>query len=279
MGAPLFLILTLVAVTLLATPAAPYCNHSPRLRSRQPRGRLGRLATTTLLARKGKLGKALSGLDAPSSPSVPLRAKQKERDALRSKEKALVDSILALVSPTTNRDLPAITAKIGELRSLQVDSLRVLAGGKKSLDYGLVFAWDDDAVSYVGTGLHKVPLARLDYMFLTLGKARVLVREVIRIIGPFPNVLNTLSGEARVESSDVITFTIDSVVDGTGKELVGEEPRVVTPKVLYASEAAIIFDTADGKESAPKYLIFVREEDVEGLLYEKNLGEDRKNRV
>ena len=157
--------------------------------------------------------------------------------------------------------------------------MRVLSGGKKSLDYGLAFAWDDDAVSYVGTGLHKVPLARLDYMFLTLGQAKVLVREVIRIIGPFPNVLNTLMGDARVESSEEIVFTIDSVVDGTGKELVGEEPRVVKPKVLYASEAAMIFDTAEGAGEEPRYLIFVAEEDVDGLLYEKNLGEDRKNRV
>jgi hypothetical protein len=93
-----------------------------------------------------------------------------------------------------------IKSAVDELRMLNsAQSLRTIVGGQNLADYQLSFAWDDSAVSYVGTGLHKVPLARLDYFFLTLGKGRLLMREVIRIIGPFPTVLNTLMGKASME--------------------------------------------------------------------------------
>ena len=98
------------------------------------------------------------------------------------------------------RDLEMIKSAVDELRKLNsAQSLRSIVGSQNLAEYQLSFAWDDSAVSFVGTGLHKVPLARLDYFFMTLGKGRLLMREVIRIIGPFPTVLNTLVGKASVE--------------------------------------------------------------------------------
>ena len=59
----------------------------------------------------------------------------------------------------------------------------------------------DVAICHVGTGLHKVPLARLQEVFLScLGRNRLEVLEVIRILGPFPNVKNVLQGAAKVGS-------------------------------------------------------------------------------
>ena len=68
-----------------------------------------------------------------------------------------------------------------------------------SLDYTLAWVGSDDAICHVGTGLHKVPLARLQDIFLTVGNVGVTnnawrMMEVIRILGPFPNVRNTLLG-------------------------------------------------------------------------------------
>jgi hypothetical protein len=72
-------------------------------------------------------------------------------------------------------------------------------------------------------------------------------------------------------------FVIDSVVDGTGKELVGEEPRVVEIPVVYASDQVIVGEA--GKAGGGELLIFTREEDIESILYDKNVGDDRKNKI
>ena len=247
-------------------------------------------ASSSLFARKGKLGRALTDIEISSpslsskssEPTLPKKGKLKkaEQDAFLAQEKAYLDAILGLVEPAKGRDMAEIKAKIASLVALSGDSnLRVLAAGKTEHSYGLTFAWDDDAVTRIGTGLHKVPLARMDQMFMTLqSQGGLLLQEVIRIIGPFPNVLNTLSGMTKVVSGREMTFTIDSVIDGTGKELVGEEPRCVNLKVPYASERALIVDAAEEGED-PKYLIFMGEDDVDGKLYDANLGEDKKNKI
>ena len=103
------------------------------------------------------------------------------------------------------------------------------SSSSSSNDYTLAWVGSDDAICHVGTGLHKVPLARLQDLFMTLGggtdtntntnttpssnlkipqgllkgskknrnsgtATMITVMEVIRILGPFPNVRNTLQG-------------------------------------------------------------------------------------
>merc|ERR1712157_511157 len=78
----------------------------------------------------------------------------------------------------------------------------------------LLWVGSDDSICHVGTSLHNVPLARLQEIFLTLTNRNVELYEVIRILGPFPNVKNTLRGTV---SKSKITYT--SMIDGTGKEI------------------------------------------------------------
>jgi hypothetical protein len=101
-----------------------------------------------------------------------------------------------------------------------------------------------------------VPLARLQEVFLTLQpRNRIQLLEVIRILGPFPNVKNVLQGSHEstlintpVEALDLPwqhwEITWNSMIDGMGKEiLAGQSERVrkvslqvafCHPKVLVA---------------------------------------------
>jgi hypothetical protein len=74
----------------------------------------------------------------------------------------------------------------------------------------------EDAISHIGTGLHKVPLARLQEVFLSaLGtttskksnknnnnKNRIELSEVIRLLGPFPNVKRTLQLTIQIQKNN-----------------------------------------------------------------------------
>jgi hypothetical protein len=151
---------------------------------------------TRLGARKGRLSKELADIQASGSESQKTkrvaapsgssrREKSENRKSMSSAERkveaGLVEKIMGLVGEK-KRDLPSIQSAVDELRQLNsAQSLRTIVNGNTK-DYQLSFAWDDAAVSYVGTGLHKVPLARLDYFFLTLGKGSLLMREVRRAV-------------------------------------------------------------------------------------------------
>ncbi|GMH64736.1 hypothetical protein TrLO_g1039 [Triparma laevis f. longispina] len=255
---------------------------------------IARRPTTSLSARRGKLSKELQDITSSSSSSSKANSvtpsssstrreksaeRQRQSSEVFKKEKLIIAEILELVE-SPKRDLPSIFSSINSLKNLPSQSLRVITSSSTLKDYTVAFAQNDDAVSHIGTGLHKVPLARLDAMYLTLGKNLLTIREVIRIIGPFPNILNTISGKTST-TDDALKLTIESVIDGTGKELVGEEDRIVDLKVMYASEQIIVFDTGEekGGKEGQRVLIFVKEDDIDGQLYERNLGEDKKNKI
>ena len=108
----------------------------------------------------------------------------------------------------------------------------------------MVWAGSDDAICHLGTGLHNVPLARLEEIFLTLGKKRIEVKEVIRILGPFPNVRNTLKGDVSLpKSASKMSISYDSMIDGTGKQILAgseDNKKALDLDVLFADENAII---------------------------------------
>jgi hypothetical protein len=156
-------------------------------------------------------------------------------------------------------------------------------------NYNLAWVGSDDAICHLGTGLHKVPLARLQDIFMTLssnngsgdglnipsgllmgGKnlknsGMITVMEVIRILGPFPNVRNTLQGRISMsvvnnnnkafgsasvtsntstsDKGDRVTITYESMMDGLGKEIkAGNDNNVrnVDLNILFADENAIV---------------------------------------
>jgi hypothetical protein len=179
------------------------------------------------------------------------------------------------------------------LMQLPADNLRQLAVGSASRDYRLAWVGSDDAVTYLGTGLHKVPLARLQEVFLTMqGRGRVQVQEVIRILGPFPTVKNVLQGSCKVDklSDDASAWSLtwDSMVDGTGKELLAgkkENVRTVDLQVYYCDSSVLVAvvpppSSEDGgsavdartlrtdplEQDGAHIMVFVREEDLDGKL-------------
>lgn len=134
------------------------------------------------------------------------RSNRKERNAERRAEEYVraaavnnaIDDLDDILNPVDEEGKPKRKRKVeydmdvvlGNLKTL-IDNpnpnsgLRVLTAGQKLRNYRMAWAGSDEAVCHLGTGLHNVPLARLEEVFLTLGKNRIDVKEVIRILGPF----------------------------------------------------------------------------------------------
>jgi len=178
---------------------------------------------------------------------------------------------------------------------------------KQSRDYTLAWVGSDESICHVGTGLHKVPLARMQDVFLSVGgipqadttleavasaaagKAskkgggKWKLMEVIRILGPFPNVRNTLQGQiidVKQSSKSRIKIRYDSIIDGIGKELKSDgEERIIELTVLFVNEDAIICavpnsDTKNvlGNDGA-NVLVFLKENDLETKLKQMRVSE------
>lgn len=132
------------------------------------------------------------------------------------------------------RDLAAISAQVrglaAALSSAPAPSFARLQG-----DWKLAFVSSEQGFSLIGTGLHKVFGTRMEELFVTFSgrrKARLIeTTEVLRVIGPFPNVKNVLSGSiafgkeagggaaaiAAETGASLLTLTYGSMIDGTGK--------------------------------------------------------------
>ena len=149
-------------------------------------------------------------------------------------------------------------------------------------DYSLAWTGSDEAICHVGTGLHKVPLARLQDIFLSIGRDSLsgksktfTLLEVIRILGPFPNVRNTLQGsitDIRANSDDKIKAKIkyETMVDGLGKEITAgneDDSRQFDLNVLYADQYALVLTTENGfGEGGKNILLFLKEDDLDSTL-------------
>jgi hypothetical protein len=127
--------------------------------------------------------------------------------------------------------------------------------------YRLAWVGSDDAICHIGTSLHKVPLARLQEVYLSLGGGGRIVNtnkykwellEVIRILGPFPNVRNTLRGNVigmtkqnnsnSMREGVRLEIAYSSMIDGTGREIIKstDGPRKVDLDVWFANDKAIV---------------------------------------
>ena len=175
-------------------------------------------------------------------------------------------------------DMPTVLNKI----QLLIDNpnpntgLKGLTSGQKLRDYRMVWAGSDDAICHLGTGLHNVPLARLEEVFLTLGKKRIEVKEVIRILGPFPNVRNTLKGDVALPKSggtsgaaSKMKVEYDSMIDGTGKQILAgseQNKKALDLDVLFADENAIVCAVPSEEggvgEQGSKVLFFAAEDSM-----------------
>ncbi|CAN0178857.1 unnamed protein product [Laminaria digitata] len=106
----------------------------------------------------GAAGKKRKKLEKEALKSAGGASKAVAREAQREAE-VLADGLLEKCAES-KRDLAAISADVALLRS-QTGALKPSLSSDLGKDWRLVFASDDDAISVVGTGLHKLPLTRM----------------------------------------------------------------------------------------------------------------------
>ena len=199
------------------------------------------------------------GVEKPKDRKVRQAERRAEEGERQRLVENTVDDLLDIFDPLDEKgqskkqrkvefDMTTVLEKI----QLLIDNpnpntgLKGLTAGQKLRDYRMVWAGSDDAICHLGTGLHNVPLARLEEVFLTLGKKRIEVKEVIRILGPFPNVRNTLKGDVTLPKSGAASkmkVEYDSMIDGTGKQILAgseDNKKASDLDVLFADENAIV---------------------------------------
>lgn len=221
--------------------------------------------------------------DKKSSRRVKQSARKEEEEQRDATVASIVDNI-NLVLENTKNSLDDILTAIRPILSQQTGNLRLLtASGNQQYNYRLAWVGSDEALCHVGTGLHNVPLARMQEVFLTCqGKGRIQVLEVISILGPFPNVRNTLQGDSKVSrvGDDVQEWeiTYDSMIDGTGKEILAgtdDNIRRVKLQVYFADPNAIlaVVPPESGaarddplQDDGVNALLFLREDDLDAKL-------------
>ena len=235
------------------------------------------------------------------------RERSVQKQAFDSQKQAQINSILANITELIGTNNLAVQDLLKEIKSLtQLTAPNTLKAilNQNLKDYNLAWVGSDDAICHIGTGLHKVPLARLQDVFLTIGRdgsgesktARLM--EVISILGPFPNVRNTLQGKITDITSteavnadtnvnvpvkkDYIKICYDSMFDGLGKEIsAGKEDnlRYVELEVVFADELALVCvvpkdgngngsdsTRSDFGEKGENVLLFLKEEDLDFKL-------------
>lgn len=165
------------------------------------------------------------------------------------------------------RDVPAIDAKVATLKSLS----QATSHQQKALikDWRLVFVSNDAMLGTLGTNLHKLPLTRMEDLFVSFKKNKAQGRtietiEVLRVLGPFPNLRNTLYGTYEAQSPNSLTIKYSSFVDGTGKEITSgtaATDQAVSIKVVFVGSELLIF------EAKPQQLmVFAQETDLTDAL-------------
>lgn len=238
-----------------------------------------------------------SAFEADVDLAGSLETKTKERSTRREKQaerkanelhrerrvQEVVQRLEQLVDGTQQTlDIEQILAGLRSLREMDStdssttsNSRIITAGASLAYDYRLAWAGSDDAVCHVGTGLHKVPLARLQEVFWTCGPRQQLqMLEVIRILGPFPNVKNVLRGTIKIDAngggSANWKITWSSLVDGTGKEILAgtaDNVRRLNVQVLFWAPSILVVavpsesgaDPLDNQDRGRSVLLFLRE--------------------
>jgi hypothetical protein len=249
-------------------------------------------ATTSRDALTATASPSFVAFEPSSSSSSSRRAKQSLRQQMDEEREnavtAIVDEMQVVLANSGAAMVSSLVSLLRQLEEQQrstsgMSLLKQLLTTKRRLDYRLAWVGSDAAVSHTGTGLHKVALARLQEVFLSLtGRNRLQYTEVIRILGPFPNVKNTLQGSSSVLSTSAAAdddasnenwkIVWDSMIDGTGKELLAgkaENTQTVLLNVCFCDER-VLLATLPGKtildDNGKHVLLFIRELSMDDKL-------------
>ena len=212
-------------------------------------------------------------------------------DAQRSaKIEAVLDELQAILEERTGQvqDILTVVEKLLAIPSDKSGDLRRILSARDRSDYRLAWVGSDEAICHLGTGLHKVPLARMQEVFMNcLGRNKIEILEVISLIGPFPNVKNILQGTTKIsggsDGTDV-QIVMEKMVDGTGKTIdagTDDNIRRVDLEVAFSDERAIVvlMPDEDNKDAKPldndgkRVLLFVREDDLDEQLEKLRVNE------
>jgi len=218
---------------------------------------------------------------------------QKVVDEARSARiQVVLDELQEVLQKRTGnvRDILNVVEKLLKIPSNNNSDLRPLLSGRDRNDYRLAWVGSDEAICHLGTGLHKVPLARMQEVFMNcLGRNRIEILEVISLIGPFPNVKNQLQGTTEISTDgQAVQIVMDRMVDGTGKEIKsdsGDNIRRVDLEVAFSDERVIlvVMPDSDNKNTQPlddngkRVLLFIREDDLDERLEELRVNEISKD--
>ncbi len=223
-------------------------------------------------------------------------SERQQSDAiLNAQIDGLLSDIKELIS-SNNLPVPDLLSKIKSLTEINSPLTLKALLNSKARDYSLAWVGSDDAICHVGTGLHKVPLARLQEIFFTVGRdvsgksKTVRLMEVISILGPFPNVRNTLQGEIVKQSTEEsvrdgdpvrrnsVSIMYDSMMDGLGKEIDAgtvDNMRTVELDIVFVDARALVcvLPIEDGEktefgENGKNVLLFLKEDDLDYRLEE-----------
>lgn len=221
------------------------------------------------------------------------RQKQGEQRAFDEARSAKIETVLDTLDEVLEErtgkvtDIMTVVKELLEIPSNDSGDLRRLLSGNDRSDYRLAWVGSDEALCHVGTGLHKVPLARMKEVFLNcLGKNKIEILEVISIFGPFPNVKNIMQGTAKPSSGisgSEMQIIYDKMIDGTGKEITAgtdDNIRRVDLEVAFCDERAIVVVMPDDNTNSKaidndgkRILLFVREDDLDEKLEELRVNE------
>ncbi|KAG7345795.1 hypothetical protein IV203_033326 [Nitzschia inconspicua] len=180
--------------------------------------------------------------------------------SMRQQQLATANAQLDILIPKLEQVLEEQSGQLDDILNVVQELLLVpstvsfkqLFGSSRSSNFRLAWVGSDDAICHVGTGLHKVPLARLqEVFFIAKGNNRIELLEVIRLLGPFPNVKNTLQGRISDDASKndgLVQIVMDSMVDGTGKEIMAgtaDNIRRIDLQIQLITEKVLILVVPD----------------------------------
>jgi len=211
---------------------------------------------TCLYAKKKSAAKDGNSMENESTKAVA----QKEADLAAAK-------LLGLCSQST-RSLEEIAEVINELQELSATT-KPAQSAKIYGDWRLAYVSAAAGLDEIGTGLHKLPLTRMEDLFLSFSGSKAAGRaaactEVLRVLGPFPNLRNKLSGDFGISSSGTgISLKYTQMIDGTGKMLESGNgmDRKNNLQVIYSGLDGLVMLTKTGCA-----LVFQRETNLQAAL-------------